>query len=199
METIRGRRSHDLDLIELTKRRAVYHNTLIDLGTGDGQFVRWMAEKQKDWFFIGVDACRENLRANSLVKLPNALFVIASAQALPQELNGLASHITINFPWGSLLESLLGSDACFANQLLSMTSPCAGRDILLNAEALHTAGWALDSGAAQIERVLNKVGWNTKSQACLDAQDLRSTPTTWAKRLAFGRHPRAIQMSLQRG
>ena len=55
-------------------------------------------------------ACRENLREHSQAKLPNMLFVIASAQDLPRELNGLISHITINFPWGSLLESLLTGD-----------------------------------------------------------------------------------------
>ena len=198
METIRGRRSHDLDLIELTKRRAAYANILIDIGTGDGHFVRCMAEKQKDRFFIGVDACRENLRVNSRVKLPNALFVIASAQALPSELNGLASHITINFPWGSLLESLLKDDVCLINGLLFITHPCASMDILLNGEALSTAGWTLEAGADQVERVLNGVGWRTTSRACQDAQALRSIPTTWAKRLAFGRDPRAIRLSLQR-
>ena len=90
METIRGRRSHDIGLIELSERLSDYENITLDLGTGDGRFVRCLVEKQKDTFFIGVDACRENLRANSRRKLPNALFVIANAQALPLELNGLA-------------------------------------------------------------------------------------------------------------
>ena len=198
METIRGRRSHDYGLNELEERLAGYKDILLDLGTGDGRFVRCMAEKQKNWFFLGVDACRENLRANSQVKLPNALFIIASAQALPHELHGLASHISINFPWGSLLESLLKGDACLINGLLSVMRPCASMDILLNGEALSTAGWTLEAGANQIERVLSSVGWTRKSHTCLDAHVLRSIPTTWAKRLAFGRDPRAIRLSLQR-
>lgn len=198
METIRGRRSHDTGLIELSERVADYDNTLLDLGTGDGRFVRCMAEQQKDRFFIGVDACRENLRANSLKKLPNTMFVIASAQALPLELNGLASHITINFPWGSLLEGLLNNDTCMLNGLASIARPCAQMEIHLNGEALGTAGWTLEAGADQIERVLNDVGWRTKSRACVEAHTLRSIPTTWAKRLAFGRDPRAIRLSFQR-
>ena len=194
METIRGKTPIELNASELQMRLAGYNHIQLDLGTGDGRFVRCMAEQHPNWFFIGVDACRENLRSNSLRKLPNALFVIASAQALPQELNGLASHVTINFPWGSLLESLLNNDACLVNGLLSVTRPYASMDIHLNGEALATAGWMLESGADQIERVLEEVGWRTKSRACMDAQSLRSIPTTWAKRLAFGRDPRAIAM-----
>ena len=198
METIRGRTSLDLDLNGLSERLANYNQITLDLGTGDGRFIRCMAEGHKENFFIGIDACRENLRANSQRKLPNALFVIASAQALPWELNGLATHITINFPWGSLLESLVNNDDCLINGLLSVTRPRAGMDIHLNGEALHTAGWTLEAGADQIERVLNAAGWKTKSRSCLDVPSLRSIPTTWAKRLAFGRDPRAIRLRLQR-
>lgn len=197
METIRGRMSHTIGLIELSEQLADYNQIALDLGTGDGRFVRCMAKKQKDTFFIGVDACRENLRANSLVKLPNALFVIAGAQALPLELKGLVSRITINFPWGSLLESLLNNDASLINGLVLITRHCANLDIYLNGEALKTAGWTLETGADQIELVLNGIGWKMKSRSCLDAQTLRSFPTTWAKRLAFGRDPRAIRITLQ--
>ncbi len=198
METIRGRTSLEINFNGLTERLADYNHIIFDLGTGDGRFVRCMAEEYPDSFFIGIDACRENLRANSLRKLPNALFVIARAQALPQELNGLASHININFPWGSLLESLLNNDACLVNGLLSITRPCASMDIHLNAEALATAGWMLELSADQIEHILNEVGWRTKSISYSDAHVLRHFQTTWAKRLAFGRDPRAIRLSLQR-
>lgn len=198
METIRGRTSHDISLFELSEQIARYNQIALDLGTGDGRYVRCMAETQRDRFFIGVDACRENLRANSRLKLPNALFVIASAQALPLELKGLASQININFPWGSLLESLLNNDEALINGLLTITCPGAKLDIYLNGEALKTAGWALESGSDQIENNLNASGWGTKSRSWIDTLALHSIPTTWAKRLAFGRDPRAIQLRLER-
>jgi hypothetical protein len=198
METIRGKTSRELNYNELAERLADYNHIQLDLGTGDGRFVRKMAEEQQDRFFIGIDACRENLHANSRNKLLNALFVIANTQALPQELNGLASHVTINFPWGSLLESLLSHRDSLGRRLLSVTRPCAGMDIHLNAEALFTAGWTLESGADQIQRALNAEGWSTKSRSWMDACHLRAFPTTWAKRLAFGRAPRAIHLRFQR-
>jgi len=198
METIRGKTSPEMTASDLQKQLMGYKHILIDLGTGDGRYVRCRAEQHKERFFIGVDACRDNLRANSRRILPNALFIIADAQALPTELNGLASHITINFPWGSLLESLLSSEDSLISRLLSATRPFAGMDIHLNAEALVTAGWALESGADQIECIVNTVGWRTKSRSWMDAHLLRSFPTTWAKRLAFGRDPRAIHLSVQK-
>jgi len=198
METIRGRLSRDLNGTELQKTLAGYERISLDLGTGDGRFVCKLAEQHKEMFFIGVDSCRENLRANSQRKLSNALFVISSAQALPHELNGLASQISINFPWGSLLESLLNNDACLVNGFLFVTRPCVSMDLHLNADALATAGWALESGADRIEHILNAASWKTKSRSCMNARDLRAIPTTWAKRLAFGRDPRAIQLSFQR-
>jgi hypothetical protein len=198
METIRGKTSHELDYNGLAERIADYEHILLDLGTGDGRYVCCRAEQHHDHSFIGLDACRENLRANSRIKLPNALFVIASAQNLPIELNGLVSHITINFPWGSLLEGLLGSEGSLVSQLQYITRPFAVLDIHLNAEALVTAGWTLESGADQIERVINAEGWRIKSRSWMDARVLRSFPATWAKRLAFGRDPRAIHLSLQR-
>lgn len=198
METIRGRISLDLNLSELTEQLADYDHIMLDLGTGDGQFVRHMAERHPEHFFIGMDACRENLRANSQRKLPNALFVIANAQAIPLELHGLASRVTINFPWGSLLTSLLNGASSFLNGLEAVTHPGARMEVHLNADAVAAAGWELEPGADRVERVLKEAGWRTRSSACMDAQELRSIPTTWAKRLAFGRDPRAIRLSLQR-
>ena len=117
METIRGKTSLDLDLHELTARLANHNRVHLDLGTGDGRYVRTLADAHPDWFVIGVDACRENLHKHSRAKLQNMLFVIAEAQALPRELHGLVAHIAINFPWGSLLDSLLTGDPALIDGL----------------------------------------------------------------------------------
>ena len=199
METIRGKTSLEMTAAELKETLGGYEHILLDLGTGDGRFVCHMAKQHPDQFFIGVDACRENLHLSSRKRRPNALFVISNVLALPVELNGLASHVTINFPWGSLLEGLLTENDPLVCRLKTITRPCARMDIHLNVEALATAGWTLESGAEQIRHILNAAGWKTKSRACMDTYLLRSFPTTWAKRLAFGRDPRAVRLSLQRG
>ena len=195
METIRGRTSYELNFNELAERLADYNHLLLDLGTGDGRYVCRMAEQHQDRFFIGLDACRENLRAYSQRKLPNALFVIASAQALPKELNGLVSHVTINFPWGSLLESLLVGDPTLMNGLSSISYLNMGVEIRLNGGALAEVGTTLEAGAEKIYHNMLRSGWQVNAPVAMNASALRNFPSTWAKRLAFGRDPRAMTMS----
>lgn len=198
METIRGRKSLELDLYGLMDRLANYKSIVLDLGTGDGRYARTLAEARPHWFVIGVDACRENLREHSQAKLQNLLFIIASAQALPCELKGLFSHITINFPWGSLLAGLLTGDPELMCGLKTISSPQASLKLRLNSGALAEAGKTLESGAERIYYNLLKAGWQLEHPVMMDAGALKKFPSTWAKRLAFGRDPRAMMMTAQK-
>jgi len=195
MEIIRGRMSHTLNLTELHTRLANYNRVILDLGTGDGRYVHYLADNFPHHFIIGVDSCRENLNEHSRAKLPNMLFIIASAQSLPSELNGLISHITINFPWGSLLDSLLTGDQKLLCGLESIARSTASIDIRLNGGALAETGTTLEHGEKQINANLLQAGWQVETPVIMDSCALRTFPTTWAKRLAFGSDPRALAMS----
>ena len=195
METIRGRQSLDMDLTGLNDRLKKYTRIHLDLGTGDGRYVRHLAERKPRWFVIGVDSCRENLREHSRAKLPNALFIIASAQELPREFNGLVSHITINFPWGSLLESLLAGESKLMRGLRSISRAHGSLELRLNGGALIEAGKTLEAGTDRIFYNLLGAGWQLEHPAMMDAGALKQFPTTWAKRLAFGRDPRAMSLN----
>lgn len=192
METIRGRKSLEVDFDRLTDRLANYNRIILDLGTGDGRYVHTLADRHPDWFIIGLDSCRENLHKHSQAKLPNMMFIIARAQNLPWELNGLVSHITINFPWGSLLESLLRGDRDLMHSLESISRSTASLGLRLNGGALAEAGTTLEAGAEKIQSNLLCAGWQVNDPVPMDTRTLRSFPTTWAKRLAFGRDPRAV-------
>jgi 16S rRNA (adenine(1408)-N(1))-methyltransferase len=110
METIRGKTSHTLDLTELHARLANYNRITLDLGTGDGKFAFCHAENFPTTFVIGVDSCRENLR-RILACQPAEPALHHCQRAEPAARTAwTVSHITINFPWGSLLESLLHGD-----------------------------------------------------------------------------------------
>jgi 16S rRNA (adenine(1408)-N(1))-methyltransferase len=198
METIRGRKSQFLDLDGFRERLKIYPRVILDLGTGDGHYVHFLAERYPSCFIIGVDACRENVRECSRRQLPNALFVIANAQELPHELSGIVAHITINFPWGSLLKSLLGGDTRAMNGLSSIAKQNAQIEILLNSGALIEADSDLNDGTRRIQENLSRYGWSLKHPKPLDNWALRNIPTTWAKRLAYGRDPRAIALSGKR-
>lgn len=195
MEIIRGKASLDLDLTELKERLTNYKRITLDLGTGDGKFAFCHAGKFPNHFVIGVDSCRENLHEYSRAKLPNLLYIIASAQNLPQELNGLISNISINFPWGSLLESLLIGDPKLMSGLASISRSVTTVEIRLNGGALTEVGWDLEAGVEKIYANLLEAGWQVNIPTLMNTNALRSFPSTWAKRLAFGRDPRAIQLS----
>jgi 16S rRNA (adenine(1408)-N(1))-methyltransferase len=194
MEGIQGRRALNIDARELARRLAGYDEVALDLGTGDGRYVRAVALAHPERFVIGVDACRENLREVSRRAPPNALYLIANALELPGELDGLASRLTINFPWGSLLAGLLDAGSGLPQRLASLVRPGATVEVRLNAGALAEAGCAIDDGGRLVRRALASVGFEVGLSQPLGPAELRALPTTWAHRLAFGRDPRALYL-----
>ena len=199
MECIRGKTSVEIDADGFIARTAGYGGTLVDIGTGDGRYVLRAARTHPERFAVGVDANRDNLRKASRTAPPNALFVIANALALPGELNGLASGITINFPWGSLLMGLLDGESGLLEGLRAIARPGASLKVTLNAGALAEAGHTLDSGGARVRRALRGGGFDVYTPLRLGAPELRRCHTTWAKRLAYGRDPRAVSLGAMLG
>lgn len=194
METLQGKKSFDINLNEFTLRHKKYNRLILDLGTGDGKFAFYLADSFPKYFVIGLDSCRENLTEYSRAKLPNLLYVIANAQHLPCELHGLISHVHINFPWGSLLQSLLNGDANLFCGLEKISTNHAFINLHLNAGAFNEQGWTLLNGVDQIEVNLRRVGWHINDQKEMNIQALKKFPSTWSKRIAVGRDPRAIEL-----
>lgn len=195
MEGIRGAHSFAIDAGNLAARMRGYHDILMDIGTGDGRYIRHVARTCPAWFAIGIDACRENLRATSRKAPDNALFVIANALALPTELHGHATRLVVNFPWGSLLEGLLTADSSLCDGLIALARPEATLEIRLNAGALAAAGWPMDEGARRVREVLRNCGLAVGPPRSLDKDALRAYPSTWAKRLAHGRDPQTWSLT----
>lgn len=192
MEIIRGKLASFIDTTALAG--LITGRVHIDIGTGDGRFARHIAQTYPSCFAIGVDACRENLVEVSRRAPSNALFVIANARALPPELRGLAYQVTVNFPWGSLIEGLLEPESGVLAGLRAIARPGAALDIRLNAGALAEAGWTLENGTTRVYENLVSGGFTMQAPAAMTARDLKDFPTTWAKRLAFGRDPRAFHL-----
>ncbi len=194
MEVIHGKETVDIDDRNLEELLAGYAGVLLDIGTGDGRYVCTFARTCPSWFAIGLDACRENLHANSRSGPPNALFVIANALAMPPELHERADYITINFPWGSLLRGLVEAEGSLLQGLRAVSRPGAMLEVRLNAGALVEAGWPFEQGGAAVRRAFVHAGFDVGRLQPVDAQALRACPTTWARRLAFGRDARALYM-----
>jgi len=110
-----GKKTADLSRPGLEARAAGYAQVLIDVGTGDGRFPYAWAAEHPDTLCIGVDAVGDAMRevSHRATRKParggreNVLFAVAAVEALPPELTGLATQVTVNFPWGSLLRAIV--------------------------------------------------------------------------------------------
>lgn len=200
LECIRGKRSFTVDADDVAARARRYEDVWIDLGTGDGRYALQVARTCPATFAIGLDACRDALRDGSrrAADAANLLLVVANALALPPGLSGLATRVTVNFPWGSLLAGLLDGEPALLEGLRAITLPGAVLECRLNGDALASAGLSLRAGGGHARRVLGSAGFVTDQLVELDARALRACPTTWAKRLAYGRDPRAVYLRARR-
>lgn len=195
MEYIHGKHTYTLDATDFAARIHSYQQIMIDIGTGDGRYVEYVARRYPERLMIGIDTCRENLRRVSRTSPPNVLYLIANAEALPVELSGLASYITVNFPWGSLLAGLINGGSKVIENLRMIAQPGATVEIVLNSSALQKEGLSLEQGGTMVQEALQICGFDVKPAVTLDAAALRHYPTTWAKRLASGRDPQAFSLS----
>lgn len=182
----------------------------MDIGTGDGSYAYKAARQNPEKYFIGLDSNAENMQLYSqkackpLQKggCSNLLFTIANADMLPEELNGLVSDITVLFPWGSLLKAVATTDEQFLAGLKRISAPGARFKALFSLEptiekkVMESFGLpslsseSLDLLKAAYVRAGFKIKWRMISQ-----DELKSFPSAWAKRLAYGRPRPCVELS----
>jgi hypothetical protein len=147
----------------------------IDLGTGDGAYVLRRARAEPKTFFVGIDNVVDNLRKPARKGLPNTMFVRASAEALPDELAGLAGSVTVLLPWGSLLRAVLEPEVAVLTGVRRLCRPGATLRVVMGEPATNAIvpAYAAAGFAAGVRG--------------LPAHEVRELQSTWAARLAFGR------------
>jgi 16S rRNA (adenine(1408)-N(1))-methyltransferase len=172
---------------------------IIDLGTGDGRAALALAQAEPTTLVIGLDADAASMaetsrRAARRDAVPNLLFVVASAEAPPVELRGLADEVRILFPWGSLLRGLLGRDERVARGIAALARPGARVSATISITARDGIGETseLDASAvADLESALGPAGLRLTGSGGVDRDEVRATRSTWGRRLlgAAGERP----------
>ncbi|MEV0031612.1 methyltransferase domain-containing protein [Nocardia sp. NPDC050793] len=165
----------------------------IDLGTGDGRAVLAAATAASERLVIGVDANAANMsnasRKAARGKLANTLFVVAAAERLPRELDGVADIVTVYFPWGSLLRGVVTADPVIVAGLARVMKPGASLSILVSVTEHDRS-----SGLPPIdERDLRDLtepfaaqGLTITGVTPATAVDIAATGSSWGKRLGAG-------------
>ena len=155
------------------------------------------AGAQPDRLVLGVDASAAAMAEASRRAagkpgrggLPNALFVVAAAEALPKELDGLADLVTVNFPWGSLLRGLLEADPAVMTGLTRVMRPGAALAVLLSSTDRDRGAGVEPIQESTLKAVADaylRYGLVVTGLRPATAADVAAAHSTWGKRLGAG-------------
>jgi 16S rRNA (adenine(1408)-N(1))-methyltransferase len=155
------------------------------------------AAAQPDRLVVGVDAnaagmmtvSRRAAARPSRGGLPNALFVVAAAGALPAELDGVADLVTVHFPWGSLLRGLLGADPAIMTGLTRVPRPGATLQMLLSSTVRDRGVGVAPIQAATLHALAASYAtWGLAVTELRPATvaDVAAAHSSWGKRLGVG-------------
>jgi len=125
--------------------------------------------------------------------ISNALFIWASIESLPPDLQRIADEITIHYPWGSLLHALVAPDLKALKSIAQLAHSRASLTILINISIFEDVEYCQRLGLPilTLERVktiivpqYHEIGIEVKHAQVLD----RNIPyrTTWGQKLTCG-------------
>ena len=170
---------------------------IVDLGTGDGRAALAAADAEPHALVLAVDAdaasmadaSRRASRPAGRGGRPNLLFVVAAAEALPDELTGLADEVRILFPWGTLLRGVLGLDPAVAAGIAGLAAPHGRIAALVSIAARDRVAAlpALDEPALDdLARRLRSSGLTLAGARRATTDQVRATHSSWGRRLLAG-------------
>lgn len=168
----------------------------IDIGAGDGGYIAARARNDAGTLFIGVEPNHAALIDASRAAMhrfapadSNLLFVLGSWQNLPGELAGMASSVSVLFPWGSLLHAVATADEGFVRALEATALPGADLELVTAVEGAADAGELRRLGLEASAPVAMAEAWRaagcTVEQLELPAD--HGYQTTWWRRIRHGR------------
>jgi hypothetical protein len=156
------------------------------------------AAANPDRFVVGIDpvpaamaeSSRRAAQPSRKGGLPNALFVVASAEAPPPELHGIAGHLTVNLPWGSLLRGALALDPQAASGIAALLQERGSAELLVAPNRRDRLAADIDVQARLAGGAL-AADWRAHGlvlEAAREATpaELATLRTTWARRLQLG-------------
>jgi putative PIG3 family NAD(P)H quinone oxidoreductase len=130
------------------------------------------------------------------------VLLVASAHALPRELSGVADEVRIQFPWGSLLDAVLGADGPTIRGIVELMRRTAELVVLLSVVERDGVDRVTRLDAPTAERVATDVatigGLRVVECRPASAGEVAGAHSTWAKRLAVGRSRPAWVLRLRR-
>jgi len=173
---------------------------IIDIGTGDGRFVYQSARQNPKKFYIGIDPNVRQLekisekiyRKPAKGGAPNAVFIQAALENLPEELDGVADELHVHFPWGSLLRAVATGEIELLRNLRKICSFGALLEVVIGLDPVRDRAELERLGITelslqQIDEVLSRqyaaAGFEITERGLIPAAEWPEFNTSWAKRL----------------
>ncbi len=216
VEVVIGGGSEQVPAEQFAARLAPYRQIVVDLGTGDGRYVLRTARSRGDALVIGIDPVASAMAASAgrARRKParggaeNAVFVVASLERLPGVLRGVATEVTVNFPWGSLLLAVGWPRVEDLRAIVELMQPGAAVRALLNASAAEQEQHAsrlelppLEDEGHIAERLVpgwKEAGLTGVAWSYLESGEEAPSRTTWGQRLIRGSGRRTLRVDAVR-
>jgi 16S rRNA (adenine(1408)-N(1))-methyltransferase len=209
MIVVRGKRQVEMTADEFAEMRGRFQGVTVDLGTGDGAWGYRYAKGHPERLVVAVDPVAENLReysARAAKKaerggLANVLYVVGSVERLPSELRGAADEVFVTLPWGSLMRGLILGEDEVVRAVASLGRDGAVVRIVLNTRIFEdpvpvetrdlpelSPSYARETLAPRYAAARMRI----EEARWMEAEEVASLGTTWAKRLSHRAPPRSV-------
>ena len=176
---------------DLHRWASQYPRIHVDLGTGDGKFALHLGRQCPNTAVIGIDIALDHLHGALRRHPQNLRFAGHDVLRWPWGAIPVADEVTINFPYGSLLRGLVEGNRDLLARLDAVLGPGSRLEIRVNATAFIATGLDPASGPSAIARSLGHIADLRLETRPLCQAELRLFPSSWSKRLGYGRETTA--------
>lgn len=204
MRILIGSKSKEVDTVEFESIIKGYKSLVIDIGTGEGEFIYKKAKQDQEIMYIGIDTSADSMLQYSVKSakkpekggLRNVMYVVANANDLPDALTSTADRIFINLPWGSLRDGIIKGEHSFLSGIKKIAKANTTLEIYVSYCDLYEKQEIENRQlpaltVAYLRNVINdkykKYGISITHVSVLDNEDLRKIETKWAKKLGYGK------------
>lgn len=127
--------------------------------------------------------------------MPNILFAQSAVETIPDELEGVANEVYINFPWGSLLRAVVIGDESVLRKLRRICAPNALLRVVVGLDderdraeidRLKLPPLSPDYVNVRLVAKYRKAGFEIIETVSLPPAALPELHTSWARRLQRG-------------
>ena len=120
-------------------------------------------------------------------RLANVAFLVEAVERIPNELAGLASEVTIHFPWGSLLRGVITADEQVLSPIAKLLRPDGELRLLLSATSRDGYADLAPDDVSALARSYAEHGLELTEARVATRLDVAASRSSWAKRLGQGR------------